>query len=76
MTIKDETNFGSKQNNKLSRALEQEYWERAYQKWHDEGEVEIDDNAKVSLAMDENGVVGAYVQAWVWVAAPEKPDDE
>lgn len=29
-----------------------------------EGEIEIDDNAKISRARGENG---AYVQAWVWV---------
>lgn len=31
--------------------------------WHDEGAVEIDDEAVVSRREDS----GAYVQAWVWV---------
>ena len=31
--------------------------------WHKEGEIEIDEDAEVSLGEDP----GAYVQAWVWV---------
>ncbi len=34
---------------------------------HDEGTLEIDDNAPVSRA-DGNPDKGAYVQAWVWVS--------
>ncbi|MDG9928774.1 MULTISPECIES: hypothetical protein [unclassified Pseudomonas] len=35
----------------------------ATEQWHREGEVEIDENAVVSIGEDD----GAYVQAWVWV---------
>jgi len=31
--------------------------------YHDEGEIEVDDGAPVSIGED----AGAYVQAWVWV---------
>lgn len=37
---------------------------------HDEGTLEIDDNAKVSRG-DDNPDHGAYVAAWVWV-----PDED
>lgn len=36
---------------------------RAVATWHDEGRLEIDDDAKVSQAEG-----GAWVAAWVWVA--------
>jgi hypothetical protein len=36
---------------------------RARNLYHIEGEIEIDENARVSLG----GPEGAYVQAWVWV---------
>ena len=38
--------------------------------WHREGEIEIDDKAKVSRAKG-NPDSGAYVQAWVWVSDEE-----
>ena len=38
-----------------------------YQK---EGEIEIDDNARISRA-EGNPDEGAFVQAWVWVADEE-----
>lgn len=44
-------------------SLTQRYREAARARWHRDGEIEIDDNAKVSLGDDP----GAYVQAWVWV---------
>lgn len=46
---------------------------RAVEKWHEEGSIEIDDGASVSVSVEEDGetVRGAYVQAWVWVEAPE-----
>ncbi len=37
---------------------------------HDEGTLEIDPDAKVSRA-DDNDCKGAYVQAWIWVADTE-----
>ena len=41
----------------------------AKDRWHRDGEIEIDDNAKVSVSGDGEG---AYVQAWVWVDFPEE----
>jgi hypothetical protein len=41
------------------------YRKRAKAEWQEDGSVEIDDDAKVSLGDDK----GAYVQAWVWVDA-------
>jgi hypothetical protein len=38
---------------------------RAKQLYHEEGEVEVDGNARISRSTDE----GAYVEAWVWVPA-------
>lgn len=35
-------------------------------RYHREGEIEIDDNAKVSRA-EGNPDRGAYVEAWVWI---------
>jgi hypothetical protein len=37
--------------------------DRAKESYHEEGKIEIDDDAHVST----NGGHGAYVQAWVWV---------
>jgi DNA-binding SARP family transcriptional activator len=39
------------------------YRAAAVKHWHKDGEIEIDEGAKVSLGGDP----GAYVQAWVWV---------
>jgi hypothetical protein len=36
---------------------------RAKELYHEEGEIEVDDNARVSSGGDE----GAYVEGWVWV---------
>ena len=44
-------------------ATEQRYINAARDQWHRDGEVEIDDDAKVSRGESS----GAYVQAWVWV---------
>ena len=45
-------------------------WFRAHAKerYQREGEIEVDDNARVSFG-DDNG---AYVQAWVWVPTNEQ----
>lgn len=51
---------------------DEEYRELARQQYASEGEIEIDDEAVVSRGDDP----GAYVQAWVWVAAPDKEDDD
>jgi len=42
--------------------------------YESEGEIEIDDNAKLSRA-DGNPDDGAFVQAWVWVS-DEEADQE
>lgn len=39
---------------------------RARELYHEEGEIEIDDEALVSAS---DSLEGAYVQAWVWVPA-------
>lgn len=40
----------------------------ARQVWAKDGEIEIDDDAEVSVSLAEDGnVQGAYVQAWVYV---------
>lgn len=36
---------------------------RARELYHIDGEIEVEENARVSLG----GTEGAYVQAWVWV---------
>jgi hypothetical protein len=38
---------------------------RAKELYHEEDEIEIDEDAQVSVSGDE----GAYVEAWVWVLA-------
>lgn len=40
-----------------------QYVATANRLYHNDGEIEVDDNAKVSRGADD----GAYVQAWVWV---------
>lgn len=47
----------------VSTELDDKYRAAAWDKYHRDGELEIDDNAKVSKGEDP----GAYVQAWVWV---------
>lgn len=39
-----------------------EYRHMAKEQYHSDGEIEIDDDADVSISIG-----GAYVQAWVWV---------
>lgn len=49
---------------KLQPELEH-YRQRAWELFHEDGEIEIDECAVVSLGEDP----GAYVMAWVWVPA-------
>jgi hypothetical protein len=42
---------------------------RAKELYHEEGEIEIDGDARVSTGVDQ----GAYVQAWVWVPFETTP---
>ena len=44
-------------------ALNEQYRAAAKARWEREGEIEIDDEAAVSIGDDG----GAYIQAWVWV---------
>ncbi len=48
---------------------------QAKERYHDEGFIEIDDNAPVSRGED-NPDGGAYVQAWIWIADPPQDIDE
>jgi len=50
----------------MTRQLEAKLRSQAKAAFHDEGTLEIDDEAPVSLS-EENRGKGAYVQAWVWV---------
>ena len=40
---------------------------RAKELYCEEGQIEVDDNARVSIGDDD----GAYVEAWVWVPLKE-----
>ena len=52
------------------------YAKTARQYYHDGGTVEIDDEPIVSTILDdEENIVGAYVQAWVWVDKPVGEQD-
>jgi hypothetical protein len=37
-------------------------------------DLEIDDDATISLVDEEEGTPGAWVQAWVWVAKDQVPE--
>jgi hypothetical protein len=49
------------------------YITQAREQYQCDGEIEVDDNATVSMGAEH----GAYVAAWVWVedAQPEEDDD-
>jgi hypothetical protein len=42
-----------------------------YEEYAKDGEIEVDEDAVVSESDD-----GAYVQAWVWVYAPQADEEE
>ena len=46
------------------KKLWEQYREGARRLWYEDGEIEIDEGATVSVSDDG----GAYVQAWVWVS--------
>lgn len=50
----------------------QEYIVRAAEIYGRDGEIEIDDDAAVSLGVD----AGAYVQGWLWVPDEEIDEDD
>jgi hypothetical protein len=57
----DETDCAEREN-------KEEAWSLAIQQYAKDGEIEIDDDAEVSLSLAEDGnAQGAYVQAWVYV---------
>lgn len=54
----------------LTKKQREDYIRRAKEQYYEEGAVEIDDNAKISVGSDP----GVYVQAWVWVYDKENTD--
>jgi hypothetical protein len=52
--------------------MKSEEWfrERARELYHEEGEIEVDSEACVSIGDSD----GAYVAAWVWVPNQEQSD--
>jgi hypothetical protein len=44
---------------------------RAKELYHQDGQIEVDGNARISRGDDE----GAYVEAWVWVPLKEEASD-
>jgi hypothetical protein len=55
--------------------LEAKYRKAARRLYHDEGHIEVDEKAEVSISTDgrwkEGQARGCYVQAWVWVCVEE-----
>lgn len=49
-----------------------EFLNRARAAYQADGEVEFDDDAKVSRSTRHRNPQGAYVQAWVWVEFPQQ----
>ena len=64
----------------MARITDKAFRRAAKHYHHDEGNIEIDDDAKVSHAHNHDADApchnaddhGAYVQAWVWVEAEEE----
>jgi hypothetical protein len=58
---------------------DKEFIEKAREQYARDGEIEIDDEAKVSYSPLYTGSQwqqpGAYVQAWVWVSSDEEGED-
>jgi hypothetical protein len=48
------------------KGTDEEYRSLAKRSFHDEGVIEIDDNARIAKGAE----CGAYVEAWVWVDNP------
>lgn len=55
----------------LTKKEREDYIRRAKEQYEEEGSIEIDDNAVLSVGMDK----GVYVQAWVWVYDKENDDE-
>jgi len=45
---------------------------RARELYQEDGQIEVDDRAEVSIGDDGNG---AYVQAWIWVPSSDDESD-
>jgi uncharacterized C2H2 Zn-finger protein len=52
---------------------EERFFQVAREEYHRDGEIEFDDDAKVSIG---DPCEGAYVQAWVWIANPDECEEE
>jgi hypothetical protein len=50
----------------IFKGTDEEYRKLAKRLFHDEGVIEIDDNARIAKGAE----CGAYVEAWVWVDNP------
>jgi hypothetical protein len=59
------------EKNDMPPEKKKRYQELADEIHNSEGEVEIDENARLVMCED-----GCYVQAWVWVYDPDKKDEE
>lgn len=56
---------------------DEDYRRKAKKLYHEDGEIEVDDDAEVSWSSKVNGEpAGAYVQAWVWVDDDEAEEGE
>lgn len=60
------------ERDKEEREVAAVYRQQARSEFHDEGTIEIDDLAPVSVSEDG----GAYVMAWVWVRNDDDSEDE
>jgi hypothetical protein len=66
-----------KQRAEAIAAISDDKWRQMAKDEHQEdGRVEIDDNAAISLSEASEGIVGAYVQAWVWVDLPDELQED
>lgn len=61
----------SSENKRVKVGTRAWFRERAKEMYEDEGTLEVDEGAKVSISEDQSGPTGAYVQAWVWVPLPD-----
>lgn len=55
----------------LTKAQRESYIRRAKEQYEEEGSIEIDDHAKLSVG----GEKGCYVEAWVWVYDEEEDNE-
>ena len=58
----------------LSSPDEECYRNMALDQFGEEGQIEIDADAVVSVPTDGTGDGGAWVQAWMWVDGPDEED--